>query len=162
MSELIDWLFELNEPHLHICSLAAKMKYIKLIQPLSWKQVLGSASYLILLSMIISEIKSSTLPFETSTLKFNFYAGSSLFTPINPFSALFCSALCSRKLNTRKFITHVLLPCIFQLMGGPGRTTEDRRERSGYLFPSLTLLKYHCPVPVILYSGPQFLSDSSS
>lgn len=58
------------------------MKYTELIQPHAWKQVLDNASWQILLSTI-SEIKLSTEPSETSTLKFNVYAGSFLLAPVN-------------------------------------------------------------------------------
>ena len=145
MTDFTDWLTGLNETHLHICSPAVKMKYVELIQLHVWKQFLSDASCQALLFMVMSEIKSSIQPFETSTLEFNLHAGSFPFAPVDPISTLCCPALCLvfRRLNTRKSITQAVLPCSLQLMdsprGGTGGTPEGRRrERPGYSSPSLT------------------------
>ena len=70
------------------------MKYMELIQPLVWKQFLSNASCQVPLFMVMSEIKSSIQPFETSTLKFNLHAGSFPFAPVDPISTLCCPILC--------------------------------------------------------------------
>lgn len=48
----------------------------------------------------VCDNKSGTQPFETSTLKFNLFAGYFLFTLLDPFSTLLFLALWSRRLNT--------------------------------------------------------------
>lgn len=118
------------------------MKYITPIQPLAWQQVLGNASHQILCFTLMSKIKSGTQPAETSTLKFNLYAGSLLFTLQIHF--LPCSA---QKEMPQGGTAPPSLLCLY--LSANGRRWKDSRG-SVCSFPFLTLPEYSWAAAAIL------------